>query len=121
VLGKPYAHRVNPLPLAALTMTGGAIPLLFIALPSMMTTNWAALPTGVWLALIYASVGALVVAYLFWHRGVRVLGPTRAAMYGNLQPIIALAFAWVMLGEAPTVVQTAGAASIIYGLLLTRG
>mgnify|MGYP003891688003 CR=1 FL=1 len=68
----------------------------------------------------YAGIGALVVAYLLFYRGVRVLGATRTAMYGNLQPIVALAFAWLMLGERPTPWQLLGAALITAGLLLSR-
>ena len=66
-------------------------------------------------------LGALVVAYLFWYRGVRTIGPTRTAMYSNLQPIFAVIVAWFMLGELPTVWQILGAISIMSGLLLTRG
>ena len=49
-----------------------------------------------------------------------VLGPTRSAMYGNLQPVVALVVAWLALGERPTLVQVLGAAAIMVGLLLTR-
>jgi drug/metabolite transporter (DMT)-like permease len=41
-------------------------------------------------------------------------------MYGNLQPIVALLFAWILLHEVPTVLQGVGAVSIITGLLMTR-
>jgi drug/metabolite transporter (DMT)-like permease len=51
---------------------------------------------------------------------VRVLGPTRTAIYSNLQPAIALAAAWVALGEVPTLLQGLGAATIIAGVILTR-
>jgi drug/metabolite transporter (DMT)-like permease len=61
-----------------------------------------------------------VIAYLFWYHGVRVLGPTRTAMYSNLQPVFAVAFAWLLLGEAITGWQVAGAISIVTGLVLTR-
>ena len=44
------------------------------------------------------------IAYLFWYRGLRVLGPTRTAVYGNLQPVIAIIVAWLFLKEAPTLV-----------------
>jgi drug/metabolite transporter (DMT)-like permease len=60
------------------------------------------------------------VAYLFWYRGVRVLGPTRASMYSNLQPLFAMAAAWLVLNESPRTLQLAGAACIIGGLVLTR-
>ena len=73
-----------------------------------------------WAAVAYSGLLALVVAYLFWYRGVRVLGPTRASMYANLQPLFAIAVAWAVLGEAPRVMQIAGATAIMAGLLLTR-
>jgi drug/metabolite transporter (DMT)-like permease len=41
-------------------------------------------------------------------------------MYSNLQPVFAVAVAWLVLGEAITGWQIAGALSIISGLLLTR-
>jgi drug/metabolite transporter (DMT)-like permease len=75
----------------------------------------------VWGAIVFSGLGALVIAYLCWYRGVRVLGPTRTSMYGNLQPVVALIFAWALLHEVPTLMQGMGAASIITGLLLTRG
>ena len=70
--------------------------------------------------MLYSGLGALVLAYLFWYRGVRQLGPTRTAMYGNLQPVIALGVAWLSLGEVPTIFQAAGAVLILGGLVLTR-
>jgi drug/metabolite transporter (DMT)-like permease len=60
------------------------------------------------------------VAYLFWYRGLRVLGPTRTAVYSNLQPVIAIIVAWVFLHEAPTIWQGVGTGTIMTGLFLTR-
>lgn len=120
VLLKPYTHRVDGLLLSAITMVGGTATLLVVALPALLAAPWRALPASGWGAVLYSGLGALVIAYLFWYRGVRVLGPTRASMYGNLQPVIALFVAWLMLGEAPTLFQGVGAMLILGGLLLTR-
>jgi drug/metabolite transporter (DMT)-like permease len=49
-----------------------------------------------------------------------VLGPTRTAVYSNLQPIVALLVAWAFLSETPTIFQGVGAATIIAGVFLTR-
>ena len=120
VLLKPYTERVDGLTLSAVTMVGGAIPLLAVASPEIAHTAWGALTPGAWGALAYSGLLALALAYLFWYRGVRVLGPTRTAMYSNLQPVIALLVAWPALGEVPTVVQIAGAVAIMFVILLTR-
>lgn len=120
VLLQPYTKTAHPLHLSAITMASGALVLVSIALPDLLKLDWGAVSLVEWGAVTYAGIGALVVAYLLFYRGVRVLGATRTAMYGNLQPIVAIAFAWLMLGEQPTVWQLLGAALIMAGLLLSR-
>ena len=120
VLLKPHTHAVDGVKLAALTMVGGAMALVLVGWSAILTTPWRDAPPAVWGAMAYSGIGGLVIAYLFWYRGVRVIGPTRTAMYSNLQPVIAVAVAWLVLGELPTLWQGVGAASIMSGLLLTR-
>ena len=117
---QPYTHRTGGIHLSALTMVGGMVPLLVVAAPAMLATDWTHVPTLAWGSLAYSGFFALVIAYLFWYAGVRVLGPTRTAMYANLQPIFAVAVASLVLGEVITGWQVAGAISIITGLVLTR-
>ena len=117
---QPYTHRTGGIHLSALTMVGGMVPLLAVAAPAMLATNWTHVPALAWGSLAYSGFFALVIAYLFWYAGVRVLGPTRTAMYANLQPIFAVAVASLVLGEVITGWQVAGAISIITGLVLTR-
>ena len=120
ILLKPYTHRVDGIQLSAITMLGGAVLLGGFALPDVLRTDWSAVTPLTWGAIAYSGLAALVVAYLFWYRGVRTLGPTRTAMYANLQPVIALLVAWMAFGDRPGLVQVAGVAIISTGLLLTR-
>ncbi len=120
VLLQPYTERTHPFHLSSITMASGAAFLLIVATPALRRLDVAAVAPGEWGAVLYAGLGALVVAYLLFYRGVRVLGATRTAMYGNLQPLIAIAVAWVMLSERPTGWQLVGATLIMGGLLLSR-
>ena len=120
VLLQPYTQTTHPLHLSAITMASGAVVLLSIALPDLLALQWRAVSLVEWGAVTYAGIGALVIAYLLFYRGVRVLGATRTAMYGNLQPLVAIAFAWIMLHEQPTVWQLLGAGLVMAGLLLSR-
>jgi len=120
IMLQPYTKRIDVIRLAAITMVGGAVPLLIASTPALIATNWSVVGRGGWLALFYSSVISMGVAYFFWYRGLRVLGPTRTAVYANLQPIIALAVAWAFLGEIPTIFQGVGAATIVAGVFLTR-
>ena len=120
IMLQPYTKRIDVIKLSAITMVGGAVPLLIASTPALIGTNWSAVGRGGWLALFYSSVISMGVAYFFWYRGLRVLGPTRTAVYANLQPIIALLVAWAFLGEIPTIFQGVGAATIVAGVFLTR-
>jgi drug/metabolite transporter (DMT)-like permease len=117
---QPYTHRYGGLALSAVTMVSGAVPLVLIGLPDVLRTDLGAMPASAWGAVAYSGILALVVAYYLWYRGVKVLGPTRTAMYSNLQPAIALLVAWVTLGEVPTAFQVVGMLMIGAGVVLTR-
>ena len=117
---QPYTARVHPIHLSAITMASGAAFLLFAAAPTLWVLDVTRVSMAAWGAIAYAGIGALVIAYLLFYRGIRVLGPTRTAMYGNLQPIIAIAVAWAVLAERPTGWQLSGAGFIMTGLLLSR-
>jgi drug/metabolite transporter (DMT)-like permease len=117
---QPLTKRVDMFQMSAITMFGGAVPLLIASTPALIRTDWSAIHLGGWLALFYSSVISMGVAYFFWYRGLKVLGPTRTAVYSNLQPIIALLIAWPFLGEVPTIFQGVGAATIVAGVFLTR-
>jgi drug/metabolite transporter (DMT)-like permease len=120
VLLKPFTERIEGISLSALTLVGGAVPLLLVSIPSLARTSWPTVSVGAWSAVGYSGVLAIALAYLFWYRGVKTLGPTRTGMYANLQPVIALAVAWATLGETPHLPQLVGAACIMSGLVLTR-
>ncbi len=120
ILLQPFTKRIDVVKLSAVTMVGGAVPLLVASTPALIETDWAAVTVAAWLALLYASVLSMGIAYLFWYRGLRVLGPTRTAVYSNLQPIIALLVAWAFLHETPTAFQAVGTATIVAGVFLSR-
>ncbi|MFN8571635.1 MAG: DMT family transporter [Gemmatimonadaceae bacterium] len=120
ILIRPYAHRVAPLQLGGYTMLGGALVAVVAAVPTWGQVAWRDTTPLSWAAVAYSGAIALVVAYLFWYRGVRIIGPTRTSMYSNLQPLIAMLVAWLALGERPTPWQLLGAVCIMAGLVLAR-
>jgi drug/metabolite transporter (DMT)-like permease len=120
VLQARYVNDVEDTAIAALTLTGGAIPLLLFGLPSMLATKWAALPGDVWLGILWGGVISLALASVFWYRGVRILGATRTGIYLHLEPVFALIAAWIWMHEHPTPLQGVGAVTILAGVTLTH-
>jgi drug/metabolite transporter (DMT)-like permease len=120
VLQAKYVANVEDSTVAALSLTGGTLTLLLFGFPSMLATHWSALPFDVWLAIFYGGVISLGVAYVFWYRGVRILGTTRTGIYLHLEPVFALIAAWIWLHEHPTPLQGIGAITILAGVTLTH-
>lgn len=120
ILLVPYTKRLSGFWVIALSMLGGSVVLVAVGAPAIASVDWAAVTPAVWGSMLYGGLGGLVVAYILWYRGVKVLGPTRTAMFANLQPFIALMFAWMTLGETPTAWQVIGAVTIVGGVVLTR-
>lgn len=117
---RPYTQRIEGLHIAGWTLLGGTLPIIAVATPALSRTDFGAIEPLTWGAILYSGVGAIGLAYLFWYRGVRVIGSTRTSMFAQLQPGIALLAAWPMLGERPTAWQLGGATAVLGGLLLTR-
>ena len=120
VMVQPLTTRVPGLLVGAYTMLGGGIVSLAVSIPELPTVDWFHLTPAVWGALAYSTIGAMVIAYLFWYQGVKTLGPTHTSMYSNMQPFLAMAFAWLALGEVPSKWQVTGATFILSGLILAR-
>ncbi|MGH7668223.1 MAG: DMT family transporter, partial [Gemmatimonadaceae bacterium] len=80
VLLTPYTRRLNDVTVSTYTMLGGTAALGLMAVPAVVRTPWAALSFTAWGAILSSGLGSLVLAYLFWYRGIRVIGPTRTAM-----------------------------------------
>lgn len=120
VMVQPLTRRVPGLQVGAYTMLGGALVSFVVAVPSIATVSWTGLSPAVYGAIAYSTIGAMVIAYLFWYQGVKTLGPTHTSMYSNVQPLLAMAVAWGTLGEAPSRWQVAGATFIMSGLLIAR-
>jgi drug/metabolite transporter (DMT)-like permease len=117
---RPLVHRYGAMPVTAWTLWVGTPALVALGARDLVDVALTELGVEVWLAVVYAGVLAISVAYLLWNRGIRRLGNARTAVYSNLVPVVALAAAWLALGERPTPLQLGGAAVILFGLTLTR-
>lgn len=120
VLSVPLLGRYSPLRIAALATAIGAVPLIVMGVPSLLSQNWAQVDRGGWTGLIYSAVFAVVVAYIIWNHGVQKIGGARTAVYNNLTPLVAALTAALFLGEAITPLEIVGAAVIFLGLYLAR-
>lgn len=74
----------------------------------------------IWLLLVFAALGPLVLTNVLWFRSLHRIGPSRATLAANLQPFIAAVLALVLLSEKMTAVQVAGGLCIAAGIVVAR-
>jgi drug/metabolite transporter (DMT)-like permease len=120
LLAVPVLKRHAPLKLTALTVSAGAVPLLLIATPAFLTTDWAKVSLSVWLGVLYCGGVAIALGYILWNRGVQQVGAARTAVYSNLTPVLVALLAWLVRGDPVTVYHVVGAIIILTGITLTR-
>jgi drug/metabolite transporter (DMT)-like permease len=88
-------------------------------MPGMVRADWGAIDGVSWLAIGYSAVVSIVVAYWLYNAGVQMLGPSRAALYNCLTPIVAATVAWIALGERLSIQQLIGVSLVIAGVLVS--
>ncbi|GIW12015.1 MAG: permease [Dehalococcoidia bacterium] len=80
----------------------------------------AALELAVVGAVLYTGICASVMAYLAWNEGVRRIGPSRASLFNNVNPVAAAIISAVLFGERLTVLQLVGAVLVLSGLVVAN-
>lgn len=70
------------------------------------------------LAVLYMGLGASVLAFIFWNRGVAAVGANAAGFTIHLLPAFGTLLAIAFLGETFAPFHAAGIATILAGVLL---
>ena len=70
-------------------------------------------------ALTGVAIFSSVLAYIFWNRGVELLGPQVAGLFVHLMPVFGALLAWLFLGERLSAYHFAGMALILTGIGVT--
>ena len=78
----------------------------------------------VWTATNVAVLAAValfssVLAYIFWNRGVEMLGAPVAGLFVHLMPVFGIVLAWLFLNEQLMPFHVAGIALILTGIMIT--
>ncbi len=118
IASKNVLKGIDPLRATTYGTTVGAVGLLLVAVPAFSGVHWAAVSGTAWLNVVYLAVGPTAMAYLFYFRGLRNVGPSTATMVMFTVPIFGVACSVVFLGESFTAAQFAGGVVMLAGALL---
>jgi drug/metabolite transporter (DMT)-like permease len=107
-----------PLALLAATMVIGLALLAPLYALELAAGRHMTLGLESLLGIGYVSLFASVIAYIFWNRGVREVGPNPAGVMLNLMPVFGAGLAVALLGERLAGYHWLGAALVLAGILL---
>ena len=109
---------LGPLSFLAVIMALGSVLLVPFALWEASSGRILHFDHMTLAVLSYVMVGPSIVAYLFFNRGVELVGANAAAPFLHLMPVFGTALAIVFLGETMAWYHVAGYALVIAGIAL---
>jgi drug/metabolite transporter (DMT)-like permease len=115
----PLMRRYSPFRISSLVLVLGWIPL---AITGAHQTAQQAFHfhTLMWIAFGFAVVGPLFLTNILWFTALDRVGPSRASLFSNLQPLFGVVFALVLLGEHLTRWEIVGGVAILVAVLAER-
>jgi drug/metabolite transporter (DMT)-like permease len=112
---RPKAHQLS---LISFTSGCGAlflVPFSILEYASGITLKFDALTAG---TLVYVMIFPSALAYLFFNRGIALIGPNRAAPFFHLVPVFGSAMAILLLGEEPRLFHLVGYVLVLAGVVI---
>jgi len=86
--------------------------------PVVVPETAASLP--LWVFVVWIIVLGTAVPYTLIVLGLTRLGAARTGLIGTLEPVLAAAFAWMLMAESMSVLQVLGGAVVLTGVLLAE-
>lgn len=117
--GKRVLARLSPraaTTAAYLIGTAFLIPVAVLLAPLFPPAAMTSVPA--WGVVVFqGTLGAL--AHVWYYRGVQTVGPAVTSIFLNLQPLVGILLATLLLGESVAPAQGLGAAAILLGVWMT--
>jgi drug/metabolite transporter (DMT)-like permease len=115
----PLMRTYTPSRMSAWVIPAAWVAIALTALPQTGEQDWA-LGWEIWVLLVFATLGPLVLTNVLWFRSIHRIGANRATLAANLQPFVAAVLAVILLSEPLSPLQIAGGALIAAGILAVR-
>jgi drug/metabolite transporter (DMT)-like permease len=112
---RPVTHQLS---LITFTTGCGALLLLPFAVWEYSTGFTLKFDTVTIGTVIYVVVFPSALAYLFFNRGIALIGPNRAAPFFHLMPVFGSAMAILLLGEEPRLFHLIGYLLVLAGIVI---
>ena len=123
---KPMKKHYSPILLMSLSFYVGLLSFIPMALLEQSGTfgpvyfSFQEVSLVAWAGIVYMAILSSIVAYFAFEWGLQKVEVKETAIFSYLQPVFALPFAFMLLGELPTPTVIAGALVIALGVLIAE-
>lgn len=107
---------VHPLSFLAASIMVGLVVIAPVYLIELASGRRIVPETGSALAIAYVSIFPSFLAYLFFNRGVELIGSAATAQFMNVMPLMGAGLAMLFLGETLHLFHVAGLALVLAGI-----
>ena len=112
---RPVTHQLS---LISFTVACGALLLLPFSIWEYSTGRTLKFDAITMATLAYVVIFPSTLAYLFFNRGIALIGPNRAAPFFHLVPVFGSAMAILLLGEQPRLFHLVGYLLVLAGVVI---
>jgi len=109
---------MHPLAFVAFASGYGTLLLIPALIVEILNGHHPALSVDNALTLAYVAIFPSILSYLFFNRGVELIGANRAAPFFHLIPVFGAVMAIVFLGERPQLFHAVGYALALAGAVI---
>lgn len=109
---------IHPLSFLAFTTGCGALFIIPLIAWEIGNGQYMTVSAVTMAALVYVAIFPSTLAYLFFNRGIELIGPNRAAPFFHLIPVFGSVLAIVFLGERPQLFHVVGYALVLAGVFI---
>ena len=120
LLARPVLRHISALTALTYSSIIGTLLLTPFAAGGEIVATLAESSWSTWCGLFYLSFVATGLAYLWYYGGIREVGPGKAVVFLNLEPVSAILLGALLLGERLTWPVLAGAVLVITGLYMVN-
>jgi drug/metabolite transporter (DMT)-like permease len=119
VAAAPLMRTYSPSRMSAIVIPTTWIGLAICGIPQDADQDWD-VGWEIWVLMVFATIGPLVVTNVLWFRAVHRIGANRATLAANLEPFVAAVLAVILLSEPLGLFQIMGGVLIALGILVVR-
>jgi drug/metabolite transporter (DMT)-like permease len=119
VIVGPLMRTYSPSRMSAIVIPGAWIAIALSGASQTADQEWD-LGWEIWVLMVFATIGPLVLTNILWFRSIHRIGANKATLAANLQPFVAAVLAVILLSEPLSWLQIAGGVLIALGILAVR-